>query len=982
MVLRLVSDAVIMLAHVFGCALRLMPPRKSKLVSSTYVAVDLETTGFDPERDAIIEIGAVKFQDERVLDTFHSLINPGRKIPFKIAELTGINQQEADAAPSLFSQLPCLDRFVGQAPVVGHNVSFDLSFLRRHNVLQTNAALDTWRLSQVLVPHAERYSLGTLAEELGIRLPATHRALDDARVTHALFVALFERAIALPAEMLKAIVKAAHQGHWSAASFFQQALHAAGRDTFSRTLGAQLAQLGQQPVAAPLFTRPLQIEPLHPVEQLLPIDVAQVSATLQQDSALAHNFDGYEYRPQQIEMLEAVADTLNRGDHLLVEAGTGTGKSLAYLLPAAHWAVRNNERVVISTNTINLQQQLINKDVPQVQSLLPFDLEAAVLKGRSHYLCLQQLERLRRRGPHSPEDARMLAMILVWLPNTLTGEDEELSIYSSSERAFWHSLSAEFEGCNPDRCPNYAKGQCFFYRARRRAEGAHLIIVNHALLLSDVAMGNRVLPPFNNLIVDEAQHLEDATANQLSFKVDRQAVARLLREIGQAERGRGARGLLGDIVVLSRACDSPQTCQRLQDRVVKLGQHVSHAEQHAQEFFDTLKLFVQDFSGPSRGSYNRRMRVESGLRSQPGWSQVEIVWDNTAVHLNALHSNLDHLAEELSGLEGKTRQTAEDLYSRIVSVERRLGMVIDQLNHIVFEPSENNVCWINASAQDDTLSLHVAPLEVGALVREHLLEKKRSVIMTSATLRVAGSFDFIRERLYAWDADELEVGSPFDYANSTLFYLVEDIPEPCMPSQPGHQAYQGALEKGLAALVKAIQGRTMALFTSYHQLRATTRAISARMAQEGISVLEQGGGSSRRQLLEDFQNTPKAVLMGTRSFWEGVDIPGEALSCLAIVRLPFAVPSDPIYAARAEQFESPFFDYFVPEAVLRFLQGFGRLIRSHSDRGVVVIFDKRLLTKSYGPAFLDSLPGPSIQQGSIANLPAAALRWIENKQEA
>ncbi len=950
-------------------------------MSTIYVAVDLETTGFDPDRDAIIEIGAVKFRDERVLGTFHSLVNPGRKIPFKIVELTGINQQEADAAPSLFSQLPRLARFVGQAPVIGHNVSFDLSFLRRHNVLQTNAALDTWRLSQVLVPHADRYSLSTLAEELDIRLPATHRALDDARVTHALFVALFERAKDLPTETLKAIVKGARQGHWSAGKFFQEALRATSRDTFAgASIGAQLAaQLGKQPAAAPLFTQPLQVEPLRPVEDPLPIDITQVSATLQQDGALAQDFDGYEYRPQQIEMLEAVAEALNRGDHLLVEAGTGTGKSLAYLLPAAHWAVRNDERIVISTNTINLQQQLINKDVPQVQSLLPFDLEAAVLKGRSHYLCLEQLKRLRRRGPRSPQDARMMAMILVWLPNTLTGEDEELSIYSSSERAFWHSLSAEFEGCNPERCPTYAKGQCFFYRARRRAEGAHLIIVNHALLLSDVAMGNRVLPPFKNLIVDEAQHLEDATANQLSFKVDRQSVARLLREIGQAERGRGARGLLGDVVVLSRTCDSAQMCQRLQERVVKLGQNIKHAEPYTQEFFDTLKRFVQDFSGPSRSSYNQRMRIESGLRSQPGWSEVEIVWDNTSVHLNAVHGNLEHLAEERSALEGKKRQAAEDLYSRVVSAERRMGMVIDQLNHIVFEASENNVCWINVSAQKDTLSLHVAPLQVGALVREHLLEKKRSVVMTSATLRVAGSFDFIRERLYAWDAAELEVGSPFDYANSTLFYLVQDIPEPCMPSQPGHQAYQATLERGLAALVKAIEGRTMALFTSYRQLRATTRAIAGRMAQEGISVLEQGDGSSRRQLLENFKNTPKALLMGTRSFWEGVDIPGEALSCLAIVRLPFAVPSDPIYAARAEQFESPFFDYFVPEAVLRFLQGFGRLIRTRSDRGVVVVFDKRLLTKSYGPAFLDSLPGPTVQQGSITNLPTAALRWIENK---
>jgi ATP-dependent DNA helicase DinG len=230
--------------------------------------------------------------------------------------------------------------------------------------------------------------------------------------------------------------------------------------------------------------------------------------------------------------------------------------------------------------------------------------------------------------------------------------------------------------------------------------------------------------------------------------------------------------------------------------------------------------------------------------------------------------------------------------------------------------------------------------------------------------------------LNAWEAEELAVGSPFDYARSTLVYLIKDIPEPRQPSQPGYQEYQQAVESGLAELVKATEGRTMALFTSYRQLRTTARAIEGRLAREGISILEQGDGSSRRQLLENFRNNPRSVLLGTRSFWEGVDVPGEALSCLAIVRIPFGVPTDPLLAARAEQFDNPFFDYFVPEAVLRFLQGFGRLIRTRSDRGVVAVFDRRLLTKSYGPAFISSLPGPTIQEGLLASLPQEAANWI------
>jgi ATP-dependent DNA helicase DinG len=949
-----------------------------------YAAVDLETTGLDSDRDAILEIGAVKFRDDRVLETFHSLVNPGRKIPYSIVQLTGITQDEADAAPSLFSQLPRLARFVGGLPVVGHNVAFDLRFLRRHNLLQTNEALDTWELAQLLVPHADRYSLGKLGEQLGIELPASHRALDDAYVTHALFVALFHRAMELPNATLKEIVKAARKATWATGGFFEEAMRAATRDTFAGTsIGAQLAaQLQQQrSTAGPLFAKPVQVQPLQPLDEPQSINANEVAGLLEQDGALAQVFSGYEYRPEQIEMLTAVSHALNQGDHLLVEAGTGTGKSLAYLLPAVYWAVRNNDRVVISTNTINLQQQLINKDIPQVRELVPIDFEAIVLKGRSHYLCMAQLDRLRRRGPRSDDEARLLTRILIWLPSTLTGEDEELSLYSPVDRALWHDLSAAFEGCSRERCAAYAKGTCFFYRARQRAEAAHLIIVNHALLLSDIAAGNRVLPPYDHLIVDEAQHLENATASQLSFDIDRRTLKRLFWEIGRAERGRGARGLLGDVITFWRTTDQdaalpPATRRRLEERIVELGQVVRRSEQQALRFFEDLDLFAQEFSDSARSSYSRRMRVDSGLRTQPGWAAVEIAWDNAAAELAALIDGLGGLTDELARLEDSQVPGAEDLHATVSGTARRLAATTAQLNQLVFESSDDVVCWLSIGPEEDALSLHVAPLYVGALVREHLFLKKRSVIMTSATLRVAENFDFLRERLNAWEAEELAVGSPFDYARSTLVYLIKDIPEPRQPSQPGYQEYQQAVESGLAELVKATEGRTMALFTSYRQLRTTARAIEGRLAREGISILEQGDGSSRRQLLENFRNNPRSVLLGTRSFWEGVDVPGEALSCLAIVRIPFGVPTDPLLAARAEQFDNPFFDYFVPEAVLRFLQGFGRLIRTRSDRGVVAVFDRRLLTKSYGPAFISSLPGPTIQEGLLASLPQEAANWI------
>ncbi len=938
----------------------------------TYVALDLETTGLDPERDAILEVGAVKFQGEKVLEVFTSLVNPGRHIPRKVVDLTGITQEEAEQAPSLWTVLPRLQRFVGRLPVVGHNIAFDLAFLRRHGLFEDQEALDTFELAGVLVPHAGRYSLGALARELGVSLPATHRALDDARATHALFIALFQRASRLPVRILEEIVEAAAMAGWSARRFFQDAVRAAARQAFSGTIGAQLAARRGAEAGLPLLTpRSRPPRPLEPASERTHLDVDQLAAFLERDGPFARAFPGYEYRPQQVAMLRAVAHALNEGEHLLVEAGTGTGKSVAYLLPAIHWAVQNGERVVISTNTINLQEQLYDKDLPTLQKLLPFKFRATVLKGRSHYLCPAQLQALRKVGPKDPVEARVLAKVLLWLPHTLTGDGDELFLPNQAERAVWRRLSADNEACVPEQCQAYAEGTCFFYRARWEAEAAHLIIVNHALLLADVAVENRALPRYRYLIVDEAHHLERATTDQLSFQVDRLAVTRLLRELGGSRSDRRTTGLLGDVVVRCRAGLPSALRAQVEALVQELGEMVADLLGRTESFFDSLEAFLAEH-GPNRhrSNYARRLRLTPGMRRQPSWSRVEIAWENAAIQLRALAEGLERLVRGLDNLEGYNVPDREDLMVRLAGMRGRLTTIEAQLRALVSEPSENAIYWLSAGPGNQPLSAHAAPLHVGPLVRQHLLEEKEAVVMTSATLRVAGSFDFIRDRLHAWEAEELAVGSPFDYARSTLVYLVDDIPE---PNQSG---YQTAVERGLVELFKATEGRGLALFTSYNQLRATARAIAEPLAEADIVVYEQGGGASRRQLLEQFKGAERAVLLGTRSFWEGVDIPGEALSCLAIIRLPFSVPDDPIFAARSETFEQPFFEYAVPETILRFLQGFGRLIRTRTDRGVVAIFDRRLLTKSYGQAFLDSLPEPTIRRGPLASLPGAAARWL------
>lgn len=941
----------------------------------TYVALDLETTGLNTDRDAIIEIGAVKFSDDQVLDTWSSLVNPHRLIPYKIEQLTGITSQEVSQAPAMESLLAPLRRFVGRYPLVGHNiVNFDLKILRRHGLFLDNSSIDTFELAGILLPHAARYSLGKLAETLGIVFPNRHRALDDALVTKDLFLALLSQAFSLDQAVIREINRLAARVDWPLREVFLHVEQDQARTAFTGAIGQQLRAKGlggKERTLGLLLSHEDEIKPLRPAGQRTPLDVDQLAAMLEEGGAFAQQFPGYEYRPPQVEMLRAVAQAFNDSQHLLVEAGTGTGKSVAYLLPAVHFAVQNGERVVISTNTINLQEQLFNKDIPDLRQILPFEFTACVLKGRSNYLCQRRLAGLRRSSSLQVTEMRVLAKILVWLPHTRTGDKSELFLPSAEEQAVWFRVCSEAETCTGDRCPHRQRNQCFFYRARQAAEGSHLIVVNHALLLSDVAVENRVLPEYRYLIVDEAHHLEDATTKQLSFTVDQTTVERLLDEIG-SDRGDEQRsgGILGAVLGRCRGKVPRDTEEKLVAHVRPLQRESEQARLKLYNFFNTLDAFLESY-GEGGEQYDRRVRLEGGMRAQPAWSNVEIAWDGLSVHLLPLIEGLEQLAGSLDELSRYKISDVEDLRQELAGLASRLATIHEQTESIVTDPSPRAIYWAQISARNNTVSLNAAPLHVGNLVQRHLFLPKECVILTSATLRTAGNFSFIRERLSANEVDEMAVGSPFDFEHQVLLYLPTDIPEPHQPY------YQKTVEKTLVELARATRGRMLVLFTSYSQLRATSNAIAPVLTEDDIVVFSQEDGTSRAQLLENFRTTERAVLLGTRSFWEGIDVMGEALSCLVIARLPFSVPSDPIFAARAETFTDPFGEYSVPETILRFRQGFGRLIRSTTDRGVVVVLDKRLLTKRYGAAFLNSLPQCTVHKGPLARLPGMAATWID-----
>ena len=970
-------------------------------MNQIYVALDLETTGLRPETDAIIEVGAVRFSaDGQVRDSWSSLVNPLVPIPRKIQVLTGITPQDVARAPTLHEVLPALGSFARDYPIVGHNVSFDRNFLSQKGLPLANTPIDTFELASILLPKMPSYNLEMLTKSLNIQSPTYHRALEDARLAKDLFLALLERALDLDLETVQEINRAAARTDWPLRRLFQDIEREKVRYGFASSIREQLRAKGgldQETLGLAAAGTPWEA-PLTPSPTRRPINTAALAVMLEEGGLLSRAFPGYEHRPEQIAMLRAVAEAFNADEHLIVEAGTGVGKTVAYLLPAIFFAVANGRHVVISTNTINLQDQIYNKDIPDLQKMFQvpsstvqvpgsnvkpetWNMErfrAALVKGRANYLCLRHWGTFRHNPNPSVDEIRLLAKILIWLPTTLTGDRAELTITAPAEQAAWGRLAANAETCTPDTCNFRQRDACFLYRARKAAEAAHLIVVNHALLFSDIVTENRVLPEHSHLIVDEAHHLEDVATTQLGYDVDQRGILAFLDSLNQPVGGERTLGLLSELPVHFRGSTVPVGKQKeIEAQMAVVVNDVERARQGVYRFFNVLTMFLTGHvtdEAPSRQSssgYDQPVRLTGGLRAQPNWGEVEIAWDDCSLLLGRVQDGLGRLHAAFSDLNGQSVLDLEELLSDLATNASFLGRLRARVRALISEPSHQEIYWLTVGAQDQEITLHTAPLHVGELLESLLWSQKDCLVLTSATLATEGTFDYVQERLGLEDAKELLVGSPFDYQSSTLIYIPNDIPE------PGRPGYQKAVEQALLALGKATQGRALVLFTSHNAVRSTYQSIVSPLEEEGITVLGHGIDGTPRQLIERFKVNPKAMVLGTSSLWEGVDVVGEALSVLVIGKLPFAVPTDPIFAARSEAFEDAFAQYAVPQTVLKFKQGFGRLIRSKTDRGVVVILDRRLSTKAYGRAFLDSLPRCSVLHGPLSQLPREAAAWLD-----
>ena len=934
----------------------MMTSNFTSIYGEVCVALDLETTGLVTETDEIIEVGAVKFQGDQVLDTFQVVVNPYKTLSQFIKELTGITQAEVDAGSSFTTVAPQLESFIGNNPIVGQNIAFDLAFLAKGGMNLSNRVYDTREMASVLLPQHREYSLLPLAASLGIEHPRLHRALEDAAVTAKLFHALTNVAFELNEGLLSELSRLYARAKGHLAALFLRLQQAKSQETaITGLLGLDMEALGKRLETPPTLRLPGKD---HPLNEEAVVDF------FREDGPLAQVMDGYHYRPQQRSMAQAVTKALEGKRTLVVEGGTGVGKSMAYLMPALLFAIENKARVVVSTNTINLQEQLIAKDLPTLSRALEkwspdfAGVRFSLLKGRDNYLCLRRWRQVTRDENLSLEEARIASKIMVWLQDTVSGDRAEMNL-AFRDMPTWSRMSS----AGAIECPPRVRETCFLRHARDKAEEAHLVVVNHALLMRDLAEGGGIIPSYDYLVIDEAHRLEDEATSQFGYRLTQSAMGECLERL-EGSRGiyREMRAFLGQLLATPKAS--------VLEPLVQEGESLlPRTKEHTGTLWTTLATFLGNHhdEGDAR---HLLLSVTRSSRIQPGWSEVEVAWENVDLVLSQVARNLEKLLQSLGGMEDGQLSGYDTLVMEISSSLNAAEDIREKLRSFIIQPENDQIYWMTQEARDGEFVLEVAPMHVGRLLQKRLFSQKESVILTSATLSTQGNFNHISERLGLEDTEELLVDSPFDYPKAVLLCLPKDMPE------PSNRSYQKAVQQAIMDVCQAAGGRTMGLFTSHAALQATRSGIREELEGLGFKVFAQGVDGTPRSLLDSFMQNPKSVLLGTASFWEGVDIPGGALKALVVARLPFNVPTEPVFAARSQQFEDPFNQYAVPQSVLRFRQGFGRLIRGEEDRGVVVVLDQRIISRPYGRVFLESLPGCTVVKGSLPELSQDVQQWI------
>ncbi len=888
------------------------------------VVVDLETTGLDVYRDAVIQIAAARTEGDGSLSLANWFVHPGRVIPDQILRLTGLTDVD-------FSQCLRIDQvrreileFLDGRVVVGHNIGFDRDFLARANI-PLDAMVDTLEWSRVAFPGERSYRLADLMADHDFRF---HDARGDVQATFALIQKIQRRLSGLSSSLKRDLARllGPEWGWWQAS------------EHDSRAVPSPLYHPAAEPPATDRRLGQFQ-------------DVPQAEEYLSPQGTLAQNFPNFEVRPAQTHMADAVLTNWRASGILMVEAGTGTGKSLAYLVPTSLESARAGERVVVATNTLALQEQLWRKDWPRAGAGLP--VSATMLKGKGRYLCLLKLDEVvNTASPMVDERPRRLAIAegLVYTEITERGDVEEWNPRGDEARRLKDAIITDRNACRGPKC--VFAGPCFMRQAKRSAEGSHVLIVNHALLAAHLAQGG-VLPEFQHVVIDEAHRFSEVVERTFGFDLSIREWAREGKEMERA--------LLPVLIDQARG-GHPELVAALDRLRIEINGSFTIAVELSQRLADELS-----FEDYPQQAVRITPEVWSGWEATGIQSQLGALVE--AIHL-VLALGRDILAE-VEAIWGDA--SSEDVswlrYRKWLEEMAELDQGISAFGL----PDPQWVSWFEGHLRKEEVSVRLrrGPVSVSEILRDRLWDKVSSAALTSATLSVGGRFEFLEEALGVPPerAQHLILPSPFNLRRQARLV----VPSSLAPVDSSQHLQQ--MSDFVVAAATLLNGRTLVLLNSYRVLKQLDQRIRSVLEDLGIATLAQGLDGTGPGLVERFRDRPGSVLLGVASLWEGVDVVGSALSLVVIGRLPFATPGDPIEEARLERIREqggmPFYRRTLPQAILKFQQGFGRLIRSRSDRGAVAVLDSRILPgqSRYGPQFVRAVqPVPLVVNDTQAIL--------------
>ncbi|MFQ3543007.1 ATP-dependent DNA helicase DinG [Halobacillus rhizosphaerae] len=930
---------------------------------TTYAIVDLETTGnASVKGDRIIEIGVVVMNAGKVVEEFSSLVYPERDIPPFIQSLTGIEEEDVLNAP-LFSEIAeDVHRLFHNAFVVAHNIEFDLGFLNAEFIRcglpkLHNPVIDTVELARVMLPTAASFKLGQLAQQFNIGHDKPHRALSDAQVTSDLLELLLNKMKLLPERTLTHLLKVEAKLKSNLRFFIEESIeyHRYTADSEEN----------------------YQIWHGIPVRKIPPVELVQEEKMLDFDpwlervyhdkEGLSQVFEKYEIRSGQEQMSRIVYESFNRSEHALVEAGAGTGKSAAYLIGAAYYAISRQEKVVITTHTTSLQKQLIEDEIPKVEQLFSRKLRAVLYKGKSHYISLIHFSYELDRSDQDNYDISLTkAMVLVWLTETLTGDGDEIQLPSSGDQ-FWHKVSSE----QSNKAVQLDTGNSsYFHLAQEKAKHADIIITNHALFCMDLMSTEDRLPIYDRVVVDEAHHLEAVASRHFGLQFNYMELQRQLSQFNELFHIQGLDLPVSDPLLYTQASKCKQWIDEAKDELNTFSRYLfQEVKQHHRKHKTRSDI--------------GRVQYLINQNPLPGFVKTAKEMVNRFLAcIKRLIRGMDQMAEHLNPLiHMDDSSSVAIVLSRLDKQKAASQQMIDQLLPF-FKMAEEQVKWIEIESEGtaNVVYLYSEPLDIAALLKTELFAAKASVVLTSATLTTDGQFNYIRETLGLEQLGEVKetlIPSPYPFKEQVQLMVPDDFPS--IKSSP--EEFIFSVSEAIYSIAHVTKGRMLVLFTSYDMLRKTYFLLKEVIDPEEFMVFAQGVSSgSRDRLKKNFQAFDQSILLGTSSFWEGVDIPGDDLSCLMIVRLPFQPPDQPVQSVRddlmKEQGVNSFMERSLPNAIIRFKQGFGRLIRSSQDRGIVFVCDQRLMEARYGKYFISSIPDVPVFYQSTSTLIKQIETWL------